>query len=490
MGLKVWNLREGGDRMSEIKFGTDGWRGVIAKDFTFANTAIVTQAIACYIKSQGLHDWQVIVGFDQRFIGHLFAERAAEVLAGNGIHVLLCDSPAPTPAVAAMIRAHRLAGAVMVTASHNPPEYNGIKFIPDYAGPATPPITDAITRSVREIEAGEQKILVTPYARAVRAKSIEPISPRERYGEMLKQVVDIDSIRSAGLKVVLDLMHGAGIGYLKPILEEIGVEVIASLHDRPDPLFGGGLPEPSAERLADLAQLTHARGAHAGLALDGDADRFGIIDASGTYVTPNEVFALLTDSLLKRKQGLKKVARTVATTHRIDRIAAAHGVPVVETPVGFKYIGQEILAGAGIGGEESGGLSVAEHLPEKDGLLVGLLVLELIATSGTSLRQLLTELAAEHGGVANQRVDLRVSEEQKGLVLQVMQDWTAKRVGTWEVAEKKLIDGVKLCFTSGAWALVRASGTEPVLRIYLEAKDEAELAGLKRAMLESLGLSL
>ncbi|ARU61996.1 hypothetical protein CBW65_14025 [Tumebacillus avium] len=476
--------------MSVIKFGTDGWRGVIAKEFTFANTAIVTQAVACYIKAHGLDGKPVVIGFDNRFLGNLFAERVAEVLAGNGISVLLCDAPAPTPAVASMIVSHGLAGAVMVTASHNPPEYNGIKFIPEYAGPATPEITDEITRYVREVESGRIHVHVTPYARASRAGTILAVSPRESYGKMLKKVVDGELIRKAGLKVVLDLMHGAGIGYLEPILQELGVEVLACLRNTPDPMFGGSLPEPSAERLKELARLTKEKGADLGLALDGDADRFGILDGSGEYVTPNEVLALLTHALLQRKGGMKKVARTVATTHLIDRIAAAHGVPVAETPVGFKYIGQEILSGAGIGGEESGGLSVAEHFPEKDGLLVALLMLELVAGSGRSPKALLAELGAVYGSVVNERVDVHLTPEQKDLVLQVMQDWSDTRLGLWDVTGKTAIDGVKLTFASGAWLLVRPSGTEPLVRIYLEAQDAKELEGLKRALLEALGLSL
>ncbi|ASS76119.1 hypothetical protein CIG75_14900 [Tumebacillus algifaecis] len=476
--------------MSVITFGTDGWRGVIAKEFTFANVAIVTQAVACYIKDRGLNGKPMIIGFDQRFLGHLFAERVAEVLAGNGISVLLCDAPAPTPAVAAMIVSQGLAGAMMVTASHNPPEYNGIKFIPEYAGPATPEITDEITRYVREIENGSLEVHVMPYARALRAGTVSLLSPRVRYGEMLKQVVDGAMIRGAGLKVVLDLMHGAGIGYLEQILQELGVEVVACLRNSPDPLFGGELPEPSAQRLQELARLTKDKGADLGLALDGDADRFGVIDPSGEYVTPNEVLALLTDALLTRQTGVKKVARTVATTHLIDRIATAHGVAVVETPVGFKYIGQEILNGAAIGGEESGGLSVAEHLPEKDGLLVGLLMLQLVAGSGRPPKQLLAELVAKHGAMVNERVDVHLTEEQKAAVLAVMKQWSHPQVGAWVVKEKIVIDGVKLTFLSGAWVLVRPSGTEPLVRIYFEAQDEQELVGLKQAMLKELGLSV
>lgn len=475
--------------MSVIKFGTDGWRGVIAREFTFANVAIVAQAVAMYVKAEGQTGKGIIVGYDNRFLGSLFAERVAEVLAANGIPVWLCDAPAPTPAVASMIAERSLAGAMMVTASHNPPEYNGIKFIPDYAGPATPEITDAITRYVREVEAGQVEVQVVPLAQATKEGLIAYECPRQPYGERLKQVVDEAVIRQAGLRVVVDPMHGSGIGYLEEIAAELGVEVVACLRHHKDPMFGGRLPEPCAEELEELARLTQEHGASLGLALDGDADRFGIIDPSGAYVTPNEVFILLAHDQLRYKGGLQKIARTVATTHRIDRMAAAYGVEVVETPVGFKYIGQEILKGAGIGGEESGGLSISSHIPEKDGLLVGLLMLELTARTGRTPKQLLAELEQTYGTAVSERVDARISPEQKDRVLAVMRDWTAERLDRWLVTKKTAVDGVKLVFDTGAWTLVRPSGTEPLVRIYLEAGDREELNGLKTALFAVLGLS-
>jgi alpha-D-glucose phosphate-specific phosphoglucomutase len=474
--------------MSVITFGTDGWRGVIAKEFTFANVAIVAQAVAMYVKAEGLKERGVIVGYDNRFLGGLFAERVAEVLAANQMPVLLCDAPAPTPAVASMIAERKLAGAIMVTASHNPPEYNGIKFIPEYAGPATPKITDAITRYVREVEAGQAKVQSIPLSKATREGLVTYECPRKLYGERLKRIVDQELIRKAGLKVVIDPMHGVGIGYLAEIAEEIGVEVVEVLRNHADPLFGGTLPEPCAEELQELARLTKARGASLGIALDGDADRFGIIDPSGEFVTPNEVFALLTQDRLRHKGGLRKIARTVATTHRIDRMAEAYGVEVVETPVGFKYIGQEILNGAGIGGEESGGLSIEAHIPEKDGLLVGLMMLELIARTGRTPKELLAELEQIYGATVSERVDVRMTLEEKERVLATMRDWTAERLDQWHVIQKTAIDGVKLLFHTGAWTLVRPSGTEPLVRIYLEANDQQELNGLKAALLTALGL--
>jgi alpha-D-glucose phosphate-specific phosphoglucomutase len=475
--------------MSVIQFGTDGWRGVIAREFTFANVAVVTQAIAMYIKAQGLEKQGVLIGYDNRFLGNLFAERVAEVLAGNRIPALLCDAPAPTPAVAAAIIERGLAGAMMITASHNPAEYNGIKFIPDYAGPATPEITDQITHYVREVEAGDVEVQVIPVQRGLKEGIITCDSPRRGYIEQLRRVVNGEAIRGAGLKVVIDPMHGAGIGYLEQVLRELGVEVLTCLRNVPDPLFGGDLPEPSAEKLSALAEAVQEKQAHLGLALDGDADRFGIIDGSGAYVTPNEVFALLTHYFITHS-NISKIARTVATTHWVDCIAREHGVQVVETPVGFKYIGAQMRQGAEIGGEESGGLSIAAHIPEKDGLLVGLLMLEVIAQTGRTPKQLLQEIGEQYGTVVNERVDCRMSQEQKDLVLHVMRHWNADRIGDWHLVEKKTIDGVKLCFHTGAWVLVRASGTEPLVRIYLEGSDRAELELLRETMLEVLGLTV
>lgn len=476
--------------MSVIKFGTDGWRGVIAREFTFANVAFVAQAIAMYVRSKGQADQGIVIGYDNRFLGSLFAERIAEVLAGNGIPVLLSDAPAPTPAIASAIVDRQLAGAVMVTASHNPPEYNGIKFIPDYAGPATPEITDAITRYVREVEAEQVDVKVIPYARAVRDGLVTLDSPRQSYGERLKDVVDRQAIAESSLKVVLDPMYGAGIGYLEEILQELDVDVVDVLHNRPDPMFGGDLPEPCEEKLWALSHMTRETGAHLGLALDGDADRFGVIDPSGKYVTPNEVFVLLTHYFIKHRGPVTKVARTVATTHLIDRIAWAHNIVVKETPVGFKYIGEEIRGGAAIGGEESGGLSIAAHIPEKDGLLVGLLMLELIAKTGKTPLQLLAELGEEYGTVVNERVDCHMSHEQKENVLSTMRGWDAPYVGDWKVVEKTLIDGVKIVVEPNAWFLVRPSGTEPLVRIYFEARSKAELHALKEKVLDILGLTV
>lgn len=476
--------------MSVITFGTDGWRGVIAREFTFANVAIVAQAIAMYLKLRGQEQQGIVIGYDNRFLGSFFAERIAEVMAGNGIPVLLSDAPAPTPAIAHAIVERGLGGAVMVTASHNPPEYNGIKFIPDYAGPATPEITDAIMRYVREVEAEHVDVKVIPYARALRDGLITLDSPRQSYGERLKQVVDRQAIAAANLKVVLDPMYGAGIGYLEEILEELDVHVVEVLHNRPDPMFGGDLPEPSEEKLRVLSHLTKETGSHLGLALDGDADRFGVIDPSGKFITPNEVFALLTHYWIKHRGPVTKVARTVATTHLIDRIANAHHIEVKETPVGFKYIGEEIREGAAIGGEESGGLSVSAHIPEKDGLLVGLLMLELIAKTGRTPLQLLAELGSEYGTTANERVDCHMSQEQKEAVMSLVQNWQASSFGSWVVREKVTIDGVKFITSSGAWFLVRPSGTEPLVRIYFEAQNQAELNQLKATVLDVLGIAV
>lgn len=475
--------------MSVIQFGTDGWRGVIAQEFTFANVAVVTQAIAMYIKARGQGEQGVLIGYDNRFLGNLFAERVAEVLAGNGIPALLCDAPAPTPAVAAAIVERGLAGAMMITASHNPAAYNGIKFIPDYAGPATLEITEEITGYVREVETGDVEVRVVPVQRGLKEGIIKCVSPKRGYLEQLRRVVNGEAIRQAGLKVVIDPMHGAGIGYLEDVLREMGVEVLACLRNVPDPLFGGDLPEPSAVKLSALSEVVREKRADIGLALDGDADRFGILDRSGAYVTPNEVFALLTHYFITHA-GISKIARTVATTHLVDWIAREHGVQVVETPVGFKYIGEQMRRGAEIGGEESGGLSIASHIPEKDGLLVGLLMLEMMAKTGRTPKQLLQEIGEQYGTVVNERLDCHLSHEQKELVLHLMRHWSQDRIGEWHVVEKKTIDGVKLCFHTGAWVLVRPSGTEPLVRIYLEGSDRAELELLRETMLEVLGLTV
>ncbi|MDA8097306.1 MAG: phosphoglucomutase/phosphomannomutase family protein [Clostridia bacterium] len=457
-----------------ISFGTDGWRGIIADDFTFANVGLVAGAIADYVLDKGLADRRVVIGFDNRFMSERFAGLMAGVMSQLGIPVLIGKRSMPTPVTAFAVKHYKAAGAVMLTASHNPPEYNGIKFIPDYAGPALPETTGRIEAFIKRRLAGE-----LPHTAAPAPARREEIDPSAAYIEHVRNLVDIEAIRRAGLKVVVDPLHGAGIGYLDRMLGDLDVEVTA-LHNHRDPLFGGSLPDPSAQKLSELRETVLAEGAHLGLGLDGDADRLGIIDSDGSFISPNQLLTLVYYHLLAVRGWRGPVARTVATTHLLNRISEAYGQETMETAVGFKYIGQCLLEKGSIcGGEESGGLSIQGHVPEKDGILGGMLAAEIRAVHGKSLSALLDEIGERFGRVYCARIDLRTTSEHKPVVLETVQELAPDTLAGRPVRERITIDGTKLVLDDGAWVLIRASGTEPVFRIYTEANSPQQLQDIQ-----------
>jgi len=457
-----------------ISFGTDGWRGIMADDFTLANVGLVSGAIADYIIDKGLAARGVVIGYDNRFMSERFADLVAGVLVQLGIPVLIGTRAMPTPVTAFAVKHHQAAGAVMLTASHNPPEYNGIKFIPDYAGPALPETTAQIEALLKRRLAGEQ-----PHAPVSIPARREEIDPSEAYIEHVRSLVDIEAIRQAGLKVVVDPLYGAGIGYLDRMLGDLGVTVTA-LHNYRDPLFGGSLPDPSAAKLGELRDTLLSQGADLGLGLDGDADRLGVIDSDGSYISPNQLLALVYYHLLTVRGWRGPVARTVATTHLVNRIAEAYGELTTETAVGFKYIGQCLLEKGSIcGGEESGGLSIHGHVPEKDGILGGMLAAEIRAVHGKPLGAILDEIGERFGRVYSERIDLRTTPEHKAAVLETVQNLAPDTLASVEVRERITIDGTKLVLDDGAWVLIRASGTEPVFRIYTEANSPEQLQNIQ-----------
>ncbi|MDA8235553.1 MAG: phosphoglucomutase/phosphomannomutase family protein [Clostridia bacterium] len=465
--------------MTKLKFGTDGWRAVMCDEFTFANVRAVVQGIADFVNGEGLQDRGIVVGYDTRFLAEKFAEQAVEVLAGNGIKVLLVKEAAPTPVTAFAIKHWQTGGAVMFTASHNPPEYNGIKFIPEYAGPATPVITGQLEKNISAVLDG-RAIQGLEAAQAQEQGLVNVIDPRPPYQEHLKNLVDFDLIGQSKLKVVVDPMYGAGIGYVSNMLRECGCEVIA-IHEHRDPLFGGSLPEPTAHELTELIKLVGQHQANLGLANDGDADRFGVIDADGTYITPNQVIALLFLHLNKNRGFNGGIARSVATTHLLDAMAKKLGVEVDETPVGFKYIGEKMLTrDILIGGEESGGLSIKGHIPEKDGILANLLMVEVVAKEKKTLSEVLKEVAAEFGVYANKRLDIKIAEDKKTNLIAGLKENPPTTVGKREVMERLTIDGVKFLLADGSWVLFRPSGTEPLMRVYLEALSPEDLIELEQ----------
>lgn len=466
-----------------IVFGTDGWRGIIAQDFTFANVRKVTRAIAGYLKTAYSQDQPVLVAYDTRFLADQFARNAAEVLVDLGWTVKIVDRDCPTPVIAYNARALNSAGALMFTASHNPAPYCGIKYIPDYAGPATPEITDAIVANIPLADDAP--------ASGQNTDKISTFDPKPDYLKFIYTLLDLDRIRSAHLKVKYDALYSTSRGYLDEVLNQSGCET-ESFHTYRDVLFGGGMPEPKGEQLVELVAAVKKDQADLGLATDGDSDRFGIVDEQGNVLTPNTVLLLLARHLVKNKGKTGAIVRTVATTHLLDNLAAKYGLPIYETAVGFKYVGQKMReTQVLIGGEESGGLSIIGHIPEKDGILADMLVAEAIAYEGKPLSQLVNEAIREAGGpLYNQRLDLHLSEAHKAAVLEFFIKTPPSAIADIPVKELGRKDGIKLYLEDGGWVLLRPSGTEPLIRVYLETNSElkqTQVAEYMQSLINKLG---
>ncbi|MCX5892605.1 MAG: phosphoglucomutase/phosphomannomutase family protein [Deltaproteobacteria bacterium] len=464
--------------MPAIKFGTSGWRGIIAEDFTFANARLLCQAIADYLKQEGLASKGVVIGYDTRFQSEAFAVTAAEVMAGNGIVSYFTDRDCPTPVVSFAIRAGRRAGGINITASHNPAEWNGIKFSPASGGPAPEEVTKPIETIANSLPQEAVKRLSLNQARE-KGLAVD-IDPRQDYFQHLKTLVDVEVLRQAGLKVVVDVLYGTGRDYLDAFLKQAGVQV-ELLHGWRDPYFGGQRPEPSAEFLSELAGRIPATGAHLGLAVDADADRFGVMDAAGEYHEANEILGLLLDYLIRTRGWEGGVARSVATTQLIDRVAKLYGRPVFETKVGFKHLGPYITSGQAIMvGEESEGFSMKRHLPEKDGILACMMVAEMVARTGKGIPELLADLFSRVGPVYNRRLNFSLAPEAKERLMVRLKQAPASFAGL-KVTQHVTLDGHKYLLEDGSWVCFRPSGTEPVVRFYFEAASRQELEKLRQA---------
>lgn len=464
---------------NKIKFGTDGWRGIIADDFTFANVCKVTRAIARYLETAYSKDRPVLIAYDTRFLADQFAQTAAEVLADEGWTVKIVERDCPTPVIAYNARHLNSAGALMFTASHNPAPYCGIKYIPDYAGPATPEITDTI---VANIEGASD----AP-AKGGHADKISTFDPKPDYLKFIYSLLDVERIRSAQLKVKYDALYSTSRGYLDAVLQYCGCET-ETFHTYRDVLFGGGMPEPKGEQLEELVEAVKKDKADLGLATDGDSDRFGIIDELGNVLTPNTVLLLLARHLIKNKGKTGAIVRTVATTHLLDNFAHKYGLEIYETPVGFKYIGEKMRETLVlIGGEESGGLSIIGHIPEKDGILADMLVAEVIAYEGKPLSQLVEEAIAEAGGpLYNKRLDLHLEDAHKAAVIDSFTKNPPTDVAGIKVKEVGRKDGIKLYLEDGSWVLLRPSGTEPLMRVYLETNSPEKQTKIAEQMQQTI----
>ncbi|WP_423750974.1 phosphoglucomutase/phosphomannomutase family protein [Salinirarus marinus] len=448
--------------MDAISFGTDGWRAPLDV-FTDARVRVVGQAVADYLRDEG-RDAPVAVGYDARETSEGFAESLAEVLAGNGFDVRLPERDCPTPVVAWAIVDRGLSGALMVTASHNPPEYNGVKFIPDDGAPALPEVTDAIEDRLAELD-------LRPEAERGNVRRVDFVASHAAHA---RELVDADL---SGTTVVYDAMHGSGRGVTDALLESAGAEVVRRRCDR-DPTFGGVPPEPSAEHLSALADAVTDHDADLGIANDGDADRLAVVTPGRGFLDENLFFAAAYDYLLEDAAG--PAVRTVSTTFLIDRIAEAHGEEVFETAVGFKWVADAMVEhDALVGGEESGGFSIRGHVPEKDGVLMSLLAAA--ATAEEPMDRRVDRLLDEHGRIVADKISLDCPDAEKARVLAELESVIPERVAGREVAEVVTLDGFKLLLADGSWLLVRPSGTEPKLRVYAEAESEKRVGALLEA---------
>ena len=451
----------------QILFGTDGWRGVIARDFTFDNISIVAQATMDYLKREGLSSKGLVIGYDRRFLSREFAERVAEISAGNGIKTWVAESYAPTPAVSWAVYEKGAGAGVMITASHNPPSYNGFKLKESFGGSARQTTTKQLEEIVARNQVEGRNIEELSLAEAIACGKIEMFDVISPYLAQLGRYVDLDAIRRASIPIVVDPMFGAGSSFI-PLLLPGTTEI----HGAYNPGFNGRPPEPTEENLGELAEMVKSGEFRIGLALDGDADRIGAVDETGSFFSSHMIFTVLLRHLYECRGERGGVVKTVSTTRMVDLLAAKYGLKLFETPIGFKHICELMLDNdILIGGEESGGLGVKGHIPERDGILMGLLLLEAMAMTGKGLRQLLNETMDEIGHFFYRRTDLPIDAESKSKLISQLQALPTDTIANRQIVERNFRDGFKFIFEDGSWLLVRPSGTEPVLRLYSEAAD-------------------
>ncbi|MCA6069782.1 MAG: phosphoglucomutase/phosphomannomutase family protein [Endomicrobium sp.] len=465
-----------------IRFGTSGWRGIIAEDFTYNNVAVVTQAIANLINEKyKKSSASVIVGYDTRFMSEDFAKASAEVLAGNGIRALLCKRATPTPVIAYDIVHSKFVGGINFTASHNSYKYNGLKYSSGWGGPALPETTQKIEKYCASIQSKDIKSV--PFECGIKSKLIEMHNPRTAYIKKIKELVNFKALKKSKIKIAVDVLHGTGSDYLDALLDDAGIQNVTINKNR-DTMFGGGAPEPSEKNLTALVHLVKQESYKLGFSTDGDADRFGIIDSDGTFITPNQVILVLLHHLNKTRGWTGIAARSVMTTHFIDKLAAKIGVDVVETPVGFKHIGDIMVNNPDkfiIGGEESGGLTIRGHIPEKDGILACLLMAEVVAMSKKTIADLLRDIKKLTGEVVTSRLNFYLPSETMDAFRDTLKNRTPKNVAGMKIQKNITIDGDKFIIDDNNWIGFRFAGTEPVVRVYAESDSHAKLNKLLKA---------
>ena len=448
--------------MTAIQFGTDGWRGIIAEDFTFANARTVASAIARYVVRGEDARKGVLVGYDHRFASDRIATAVAEVISATGTPVWLADKPCPTPAISLLVRQRHAAGGLVITASHNPYSWNGIKYKASYGSSALPSIVAQIENELAAVKASGAPPLPP------RKELIRPLEPRAPYLDTIEKLIDWQRLRDAKFRFVVDPMHGSAAGLLKELFTRNGV-VCDEIRGTRDPRFGGVHPEPIEPHIEALRKAVLAGKYDAGFAADGDGDRIGAIDRDGSFVNPHQIFALMVWHLAGTRKLPGDIAKTFSVTKLIDKLAAKFNRKLYEVPIGFKYIcelmlQQDIL----VGGEESGGIGTSLYLPERDASVSALFLAELMAWHGKSLGELLAALHAEFGEFHYGRIDLDVKRGQKEKAIAYLTNEKTKRLENWDVTHRENMDGIKLYLDDIGWVMVRPSGTENLLRIYSE----------------------
>jgi phosphomannomutase len=469
-----------------IKFGTGGWRAFIGEEFTKENVQKVAQAIANLMKSQGVDFAPFVIGYDRRFLSDKAAKWLAEVLAGNGIKVELIDKPVPTPVVMYYVKSNNLPYGACITASHNPADYNGIKLFADGGRDATETLTDAIEMQIAELQ--EDGIKLKEFDDGIADGSIEIIRPLNGFIDSVLAGINIEAIKNANLKILLDPMYGVAKTSLQAVLISARCDVDV-INDRHDTTFGGRLPSPTAHTLFKLSHLVPEKGYDLGIGTDGDADRLGVIDETGRFVHPNEILALLYYYLLEYKGQKGSVVRNVATTHLLDKIAADHGEKSFEVPVGFKHISEAMEADDSlIGGESSGGLTIRGHIKGKDGIFAGSLLVELISVTGKRLSELLDEIYKRYGNFVTASGDCEFAAKDRQRIWDMVYEHKQLPKFKKAIANVSYADGAKVTFEDDSWVIARFSGTEPLLRIFAEADNEADAEELVAQMKEFLAV--
>ena len=459
-----------------IKFGTDGWRGIIAQDFTFDNVRTCSQAVADYLKQAGLDSRGLVIGYDNRFASEDFAQAAAEVVTANGIKVYLSSKATPTPAISFGVLTKKAGGAIIITASHNPAIWNGFKYKTEDGASAPSEVTAQIEKHLSRALMGKTKRL--PLPQALDQGMVEHLDMAPIYVQQLAKLIDPKLMGKAKLKVVFDAMYGTGAGYLNQLLGGGAME-LKEINGERNPLFPGIQPEPIAANLAKLSATVQKEKAAVGLATDGDADRLGIVDEKGNFLTQLQVFALLCLYLLEVRGERGAMVRTITSTTMVDRLAEIFNVPVYETSVGFKYVAPIMMAkDAIIGGEESGGYGFRGHMPERDGILAGVYFLDFMLKTGKTPSQLLDYLYSKVGPHYYQRRDFSFPEERRQAITKSVGDNLPQSIDGVKVAKVNTSDGFHLTLADTSWLLIRFSGTEPVLRVYAESDSQARVEKL------------